>query len=176
MSLRTPEEQLTFAKEIRDKFPGKIPVLITSIPQDMIALEKEYFICNPNMNFLTLRRIIIKNITLGSTEGLYFSVGQSIIRITEDLRDMDKKYCNDGGFLKIMIRREAIFGGFVYEAHYFHETSFDKRNEIPYFTPIMDEKRELIYLEGGFYDRKPEGLFAKSKRFLKTLIRRFFDF
>jgi len=104
------EEVLEQGRAFRQKFPGCIPVLIVPDKKSRIELKKKVYICRPEHYFLWLLMQIRKQIKVNANESLFYFIKNSIVMVSHEMGYLDKKYCDDGGFLVITIARENAFG------------------------------------------------------------------
>ena len=107
-TLKTQEEILQEGRKYRENYKNKIPVLIVS--KEKLALKREKFLVNPDDSFQRLQLVIRRQINLNEQSGLFYFIGNTLLTGGNRMGDLDKKYCTDGGFLKIIVAKENVFG------------------------------------------------------------------
>jgi hypothetical protein len=111
ISTKSTEEILSAGKLLREKFKGAIPVLVIPDKKTFVNLNKEVFICKPEHNFIYLTIQIRKQIKLNETEGFYYlTKSNKLFTFADSMASLDKKYCDDGGFLVVILCKENSFG------------------------------------------------------------------
>ena len=106
------EQRLTEAKQMREKYPDRIPTIL-SIDKKSKSLSQIYknkYLVPCQITVGEFIQSIRKEFILNSEEALYFFVGDTLPSISENLDTIYQKYHDDDLFLYGSLNSENTFG------------------------------------------------------------------
>ena len=109
---RSFEDRLAESTRVREKFPGRIPVIVeratraTNVPQ----LDKVKFLVPGDLNIGQFIFVIRKRISLSSDQAMFLFVSSSLPTTSSLLRELYATHKDDDGFLYTQYSGESTFG------------------------------------------------------------------
>jgi GABA(A) receptor-associated protein len=100
------------ARRIREKFPGRIPVIVergrrsTTVPM----LDKQKFLVPGDLNVSQFIFVIRKRLNLPSEQALFLFVGNTLPTTGMLIRELHASYADKDGFLYVTYCGENVFG------------------------------------------------------------------
>ena len=110
------ETKINYSTELLKKYPDHVPVIIKRSPSDKILrdIDKEKYLIPKNLKVSEIYLIIRKKITLDSKHAIFIFVknhlGDVLVPIGSNIREIYDLYKNDDGFLYIVYTTENTFG------------------------------------------------------------------
>lgn len=102
------EERSNIAKNIRIKYPNRIPIIIIPIN---ITIAKQKFLSPKDITIHQFLFSVRKSITnIKSTEALFLFIDNTIQNGSTILSEIDNVFCSKDGFIYITISKESTFG------------------------------------------------------------------
>lgn len=100
------------SKRIREKFPGRVPVIVERSPREhtIPELEKEKFLVPNDLSIAQFIYIIRKRITLPSETALFLFINGILPTTTTLMRELYSMYKDQDGFLYAQYSGENTFG------------------------------------------------------------------
>lgn len=112
----TFESRLEESRRIRDKFPGRIPVIVersqrssTSVP----LIDKQKFLVPGDLSVSQFIFVIRKRLNLSSEQALFLFVGNTLPTTGMLIRELHSVYADVDGFLYVNYCGENTFGAAV---------------------------------------------------------------
>jgi GABA(A) receptor-associated protein len=100
------------ARRIRDKFPGRVPVIVErgqrslSVPR----IDKQKFLVPGDLNVSQFIYVIRKRLNLPSEQALFLFVGNTLPTTGMLIRELHASYGDADGFLYVTYCGENVFG------------------------------------------------------------------
>lgn len=100
------------AKRIKEKFPGRIPIIVERAvrAKDIPILDKEKFLVPSDLSVAQFIYIIRKRLTLPSEMALFLFVNGTLPTTSTLLREVYSIHCADDGFMYMNYSGENTFG------------------------------------------------------------------
>ena len=103
------------SSQIRRKYPGRIPVIVTVnnewFKSSLPKLDKNKFLVPIDLTMGQFMYIIRKRLKLDSSKAIFLYTNNNITPATSELiGTLDTKYCDDTGVLKFNLCSESTFG------------------------------------------------------------------
>lgn len=106
------EARLEEARRIRDKFPGRIPVIVergqrsVSVPR----IDKQKFLVPGDLSVSQFIFVIRKRLNLPAEQALFLFVGNTLPTTGMLIRELHASYADADGFLYVTYCGENVFG------------------------------------------------------------------
>jgi len=106
------EDRCAESARIREKFPGRIPVIVerslrsTNVP----PLDKVKFLVPGDLSIGQFIYVVRKRLVMPSDQALFMFVGNSLPTTTSLLRELYASHRDDDGFLYVQYSGESTFG------------------------------------------------------------------
>jgi len=106
------EARAAEAIRIREKFPGRIPIIVQRATRDKVlpTIDKNKFLVPAELTMGQFVFVIRKRITLPPEQALFVFCGDSLPTTGSLMREMYTKYCDNDGFLYMTYCGENTFG------------------------------------------------------------------
>ena len=97
---------------LRRRYPDKIPVIMKqAIDERNIPIPKHIkYLVGTDMTLGQLTHLFRKQLELKPEVALFYFIDNQLLSVQHLMKDLDKKYCKDGGILYIVYRSELCFG------------------------------------------------------------------
>lgn len=121
------ETRATESSRIREKFPGRIPIIVERSPRadkTMEAIDKNKFLVPADLTLGQFVYVIRKRMNLPSDKALFVFVGNSLPTTGSLIRELFHSYRNDDGFLYMEYCGESTFGSLSLVPHTFKKRIF----------------------------------------------------
>lgn len=106
------EKRVEEARKLREKFPGRIPVLIDKAPRsDVPDLDKKKYIVPGDLSLGQFIYVIRKRLALPPEQALFIFVGNTLATSSSLMREIHATYADADGFLRCTYSGESSFGG-----------------------------------------------------------------
>lgn len=108
----TFEARLEESRRIRDKFPGRVPVIVergqrsTSVPQ----IDKQKFLVPGDLTVSQFIFVIRKRLNLPAEQALFLFIGNTLPTTGMLIRELHSLYADADGFLYATYCGENVFG------------------------------------------------------------------
>jgi len=100
------------SKKIREKYPGKVPVIV--FPIDLVSgnpeIDKTQFLVDKNVLLCTFLNVIKKRLIMKPSEALFLFINGRIPMMTKSIFEIYNEYTDNDGFLYIEYSIEQTFG------------------------------------------------------------------
>ncbi len=109
----TFESRLEESRRIREKFPGRIPVIVQKSKKandDVPIIDKNKFLVPMDLTIGQFIYVIRKRMELPPEKALFFFVSNSIPTTAMSLRELYGIYADEDGFLYTEYSGESTFG------------------------------------------------------------------
>ena len=110
------ETRATESSRIREKFPGRIPIIVERSPRadkTMPAIDKNKFLVPADLTLGQFVYVIRKRMNLPPDKALFVFVGNSLPTTGSLMRELFHSHRNDDGFLYMEYCGESTFGSVV---------------------------------------------------------------
>jgi GABA(A) receptor-associated protein len=106
------ETRAAEACRIRDKFPGRIPVIVERAAKDKLLapIDKNKFLVPAELTMGQFIFVIRKRITLASEKALFVFCNNSLPTTGSLMRELYGQHCDEDGFLYMTYCGENTFG------------------------------------------------------------------
>jgi GABA(A) receptor-associated protein len=106
------ETRAAEACRIREKFPGRIPVIVERAAKDKLLapIDKNKFLVPAELTMGQFIFVIRKRITLASEKALFVFCNNSLPTTGSLMRELYGQYCDADGFLYMTYCGENTFG------------------------------------------------------------------
>ena len=107
------ETRSTEARRIREKFPGRIPIIVERSPRadkTMPAIDKNKFLVPADLTLGQFVFVIRKRMELPSDKALFVFIGNSLPTTGSLMRELFHTHGNEDGFLYMDYCGESTFG------------------------------------------------------------------
>lgn len=107
------EQRLTESTSIKNKFPGRIPVIVevaSNTSKDIPIIDKNKFLVPGDLTLGQFIFIIRKRLTLPSEKALFVFVNNSLPLTSQLMRELYTHHKDNDGFLYIKYASENTFG------------------------------------------------------------------
>ena len=107
------ETRATESSRIREKFPGRIPIIVERSPRadkTMPAIDKNKFLVPADLTLGQFVYVIRKRMNLPSDKALFVFMSNSLPTTGSLMRELFHGYRNDDGFLYMEYCGESTFG------------------------------------------------------------------
>lgn len=105
------EDRLTESSRIREKFPGRIPVIVERAPSsDVPLIDKTKFLVPADLSVGQFMFVIRKRLSLSSEKALFMYVNNSLPLTSTLMRELYHSHCDRDGFLYVLYTGESTFG------------------------------------------------------------------
>jgi GABA(A) receptor-associated protein len=111
-TVHTFEERITESTRIKDKFPGRIPVIVEPSIRgaNLPPLDKQKFLVPGDLSIGQFIFVIRKRMVLSQEQALFVFVGNTLPTTSTLLRELYATYKDHDGFLYMSISGENTFG------------------------------------------------------------------
>jgi GABA(A) receptor-associated protein len=107
------ESRLQESRNIREKFPGRVPVIIqkaTRTNNDIPIIDKNKFLVPLDLSVGQFIYVIRKRLSLPPEKAIFIFVNNSLPSTSMSLRELYNIYTDEDGFLYMEYCGEATFG------------------------------------------------------------------
>ena len=107
------ESRLQESRNIREKFPGRVPVIIqkaTRTTNDIPIIDKNKFLVPLDLSVGQFIYVIRKRLSLPPEKAIFIFVNNSLPSTSMSLRELYNIYADEDGFLYMEYCGEATFG------------------------------------------------------------------
>jgi GABA(A) receptor-associated protein len=110
--INTFESRLEESRRIRDKFPGRVPVIVErgqrslSVP----SIDKQKFLVPGDLSVSQFIFVIRKRLNLSSEQALFLFIGNTLPTTGMLIRELHASYADADGFLYATYCGENVFG------------------------------------------------------------------
>jgi len=118
-AIHTFEVRATESQRIRDKFPGRIPIIVEKSARADNALpviDKNKFLVPNDLTLGQFVYVIRKRLQLSSDKALFVFVGNSLPTTGTLMRELFQSHSDEDGFLYMNYCGESTFGCLSYSA------------------------------------------------------------
>jgi GABA(A) receptor-associated protein len=106
----------TRLKEIKEKYPEKIPVIVKKANDSKLLLPDDFrykFIVNQDLTVAHFIMVLRKRINLDSNHGLFLFINDLSLPNSAPLKDIYKNHKGNDEFLRIIFREENHLGNHI---------------------------------------------------------------
>lgn len=105
------EERVKESFRIREKFPGKIPVIVERAPKSNVPLvDKNKFLVPGDLTLGQFTFVIRKRLILPSEQALFVYINNCLPTTSSLMRELYAQYMESDGFIYILYTGENTFG------------------------------------------------------------------
>jgi GABA(A) receptor-associated protein len=106
------ESRLEESRRIRDKFPGRIPVIVERSPRSLSVpvIDKQKFLVPGDLSVSQFIFVIRKRLALSSEQALFLFIGNTLPTTGMLMRELHSLYADTDGFLYTSYCGENVFG------------------------------------------------------------------
>ena len=106
------QERLNESIRIRDKFPGRIPIIVERSLRslNMPVIDKEKFLVPGDLNISQFIFVIRKRMVLSSEQALFLFIGGALPTTAMLIRELYSSFCDPDGFMYASYCGENTFG------------------------------------------------------------------
>ena len=111
-SIHSFETRFQEASRIRQKFPGRIPVIVERLEKSKTIplIDKQKFLVPPDLTLGQFVFVIRTRIKLSPEQALFVFVNNSLPTTGTIMRELYKSHQSDDGFLYLKYCGENVFG------------------------------------------------------------------
>lgn len=112
----TFENRITESYRIKEKFPGRVPVIVERGPKSHVPLiDKNKFLVPADLSIGQFIYIIRKRLTVSPETALFIYINNNLPTTSSLMRELYAQYQDKDGFLYIQYTGENTFGGCLSE-------------------------------------------------------------
>ena len=105
------EERVKESFRIREKFPGRIPVIVERAPNSNVPLiDKNKFLVPGDLSLGQFVYIIRKRLTMSSEQALFLYINNSLPTTGTLIKELYSQHMENDGFIYILYTGENTFG------------------------------------------------------------------
>lgn len=99
------------ARRIREKFPGRVPVIVErAAKSDIPQIDKQKFLVPGDLTMGQFVYVIRKRLALPAEKALFVFVGNTLPTTGSLMREIFGQYADPDGFLYVQYSGESTFG------------------------------------------------------------------
>ncbi len=105
------EKRLNEVKKILNKYPDRIPVLLSTTDKE-IVLNRHKYLVPKDTTLSEFTHILRSNIKCGKTETLFYMIGDKgmLSKMTSTMNELYRYNKSEDNYLLILIQKENAFG------------------------------------------------------------------
>lgn len=109
--VHTFDKRAAEAKRIREKFPGRVPVIVERAARsDVPVIDKQKFLVPGDLTMGQFVYVIRKRLALPAERALFVFVGSTLPTSGSLMREVFAQYADTDGFLYVQYSGESTFG------------------------------------------------------------------
>jgi len=105
------EERRADALKVIEKFPDRVPVIVTKAPKcDLADIDRKKYLVPKGLTVGQFLYILRKRINLPSEKSMYLFAGRKLPVVGAPIDELYKHHVDDDGFLYLVYSSESTFG------------------------------------------------------------------
>ena len=110
-SVHTFEARVEESRRIRDRFPGRVPIIVEKAARsDVPLIDKQKFLVPGDLTLSQFVFVIRKRLALSSEQALFCFIGGTLPTTGTLLRELYSAFCDKDGVLYVSYSGENTFG------------------------------------------------------------------